>query len=58
MLPWLGGALVRPLGARAFAAAAAATSAGPHFCVVGSGPAGFYTADKVRTHGNQCTSGC
>lgn len=47
MLPWLGGALVRPLGARAFAAAAAATSAGPHFCVVGSGPAGFYTADKL-----------
>lgn len=48
MLPWLGGALLRPLNARTFAAAsAAAASSGLHFCIVGSGPAGFYTADKV-----------
>ncbi len=42
------GGLLRPggtLAMRGFAAAAAA--AGPHFCIVGSGPAGFYTADKV-----------
>lgn len=54
MLPRIVGAaaggLLRPAGAlaaRGFAAAAAA-AAGPHFCIVGSGPAGFYTADKVR----------
>ncbi|KAL4420950.1 hypothetical protein ABPG77_004579 [Micractinium sp. CCAP 211/92] len=47
MLPWLGGALLRPLATRTFATAAAAASSGPHFCVVGSGPAGFYTADKL-----------
>lgn len=44
------GALLRPgpgLLARGLASAAAAAAAGPHFCVVGSGPAGFYTADKV-----------
>lgn len=43
------GGLLRPAGAlaaRGFAAAAAA-AAGPHFCIVGSGPAGFYTADKL-----------
>ena len=28
-------------------AAVAGGAAGPQFCVVGSGPAGFYTADKV-----------
>ena len=54
MLPRMASAaasgLLRPAGglaARGFAAAAAAAAAGPHFCIVGSGPAGFYTADKV-----------
>jgi hypothetical protein len=48
------GALLRPGGgqlARTLASAAAAgggASGGLQFCVVGSGPAGFYTADKVR----------
>lgn len=45
------GSLMRPgagLLSRGFASAAAAATAGPYFCVVGSGPAGFYTADKVR----------
>ncbi len=56
MLPWLGGALLRPLATRTFATAAAAASSGPHFCIVGSGPAGFYTADKVRTVKSQRSS--
>ena len=57
MLPRVAGAALAALGrappglgARGFAAAAAAAAAatGPHFCIVGSGPAGFYTADKAR----------
>lgn len=59
MLPRLAsaslGALLRPGGgglARTLASAAAAAEggAGLQFCVVGSGPAGFYTADKVCQH--------
>lgn len=54
MLPRAAGSLLSALarpgsamaGVRGFAAAAAAAP-GPHFCIVGSGPAGFYTADKV-----------
>lgn len=43
------GALLRPSGgllARTLSSAAAAGT-GLQFCIVGSGPAGFYTADKV-----------
>lgn len=44
-----GGLLARNFAAAAAAAgpAAAAASGGLQFCVVGSGPAGFYTADKL-----------
>ena len=65
MLPMMArgavGALLRPdvtpavgaLLARGFAAAAAGGGGGLQFCIVGSGPAGFYTADKVCGCGRQ-----
>lgn len=44
---------LRPMGYSASATAIAGSSRDPlHVCVVGSGPAGFYTAEKVRLFGS------